>query len=78
MRHPEYYQWIDSKLYTWKFRQTIREADHIIAISECTKRDIMQLGHVPEEKISVIYQSFAPRFKAPISSPQGGMPFLQK
>ena len=77
MRHPEYYQWIDSKLYTWKFRQTIREADHIIAISECTKRDIMQLGHVPEEKISVIYQSFAPRFKVPPSSPQGGVSLPQ-
>jgi glycosyltransferase involved in cell wall biosynthesis len=62
MRHPEYYQWIDTKFYTWKFRQAVREADHIIAISQCTKRDIMELGHVPEEKISVIYQSFAPRF----------------
>ena len=62
MRHPEYYHWIDTKIYTWKFRQTIREADHIIAISECTKRDIMELGGVSEDKITVIYQSFAPRF----------------
>ena len=62
MRHPEYYSWIDAKLYEWKFRRTVREADHIIAISECTKRDIMELGHVPEEKITVIYQSYAPRF----------------
>ena len=62
LRHPEYYHWLDAKLYAWKFRQTIREADHIIAISECTKRDIMHFGHVPEEKISIIYQSFAPRF----------------
>ena len=62
MRHPEYYHWIDTKIYTWKFRQTIREADHIIAISECTKRDIMELGGVSKDKITVIYQSFAPRF----------------
>ena len=59
MRHPEYYSWIDAKLYEWKFRRTVREADHIIAISECTKRDIMELGHVPEEKISVVYQSWS-------------------
>ena len=59
MRHPEYYSWIDAKIYAWKFRQTIKEADHIIAISECTKRDIMELGHVPEEKISVVYQSWS-------------------
>ena len=37
----------------------------------------MQLGHVPEEKISVIYQSFAPRFKVPPSSPQGGVSLPQ-
>lgn len=71
LRHPEYYNWFDAKLYAWKFRQTLREADHIIAISQCTKRDIMQLGNVPEERISVIYQSFAPRFKSSPSSPRG-------
>ena len=64
MRHPEFYNWIDTKIYTWKFRQTIREADHIIAVSECTKRDIMAYGHVDEDRISVIYQSCAPRFDA--------------
>ena len=62
LRHPEYYHWIDTKIYAWKFRQTLREADHIIAISECTKRDIMEYGHIDESRISVIYQSFAPRF----------------
>ena len=34
MRHPEYYHWLDTKIYEWKFRQSLREADHIIAISE--------------------------------------------
>jgi len=63
LRHPEFYHWIDTKIYAWKFRQTVREADHIIAISECTKRDIMELGHVDERRISVVYQSYAPRFK---------------
>ena len=62
LRHPEFYHWIDTKIYAWKFRQTIREADHIIAISECTKRDIMEYADVDERRISVIYQSCAPRF----------------
>ena len=62
LRHPEYYHWIDTKIYAWKFRQALREADHIIAISECTKHDIMEYGHIDESRISVIYQSFAPRF----------------
>ena len=65
LRHPEFYNWLDTKIYAWKFRQTIREADHIIAVSECTKRDIIELGGVDESRISVIYQSFAPRFSAP-------------
>ena len=62
MRHPEYYHWIDTKIYEWKFRQTVKEADRIIAISERTKQDIMELGGVSEDKIMVIYQSYAPRF----------------
>ena len=65
LRHPEFYNWLDTKIYAWKFRQTIREADHIIAVSECTKRDIIKLGQVDESRISVIYQSCAPRFSAP-------------
>ena len=65
LRHPEFYNWLDTKIYAWKFRQTIREADHIIAVSECTKRDIIKLGQVDESRISVIYQSCAPRFNAP-------------
>ena len=68
LRHPEFYNWLDTKIYAWKFRQTIREADHIIAVSECTKRDIIELGEVDESRISVIYQSCAPRFN--VSSSQ--------
>lgn len=63
LRHPEYYKWIDTKFYAWKFRKTIAEADRIIAISECTKRDIMFYGGVKSEKIDLIYQSCGTRFK---------------
>ena len=62
LRHPEFYHWLDTKIYAWKFRRTLKEADHIIAISECTKRDIMEYGHINDDRISVIYQSFSPRF----------------
>lgn len=67
LRHPEYYHWIDTKLYAWKFRKTLQEADRIIAISERTKQDIMELGNVPEERIRLIYQSYAPRFSSTFS-----------
>ena len=62
MRHPEYYNWLDVKIYEWKFRQTLKEADRIIAISECTKRDIIELGGISGDNIDVIYQSCNPRF----------------
>ncbi|MBQ3698458.1 MAG: glycosyltransferase family 4 protein [Bacteroidaceae bacterium] len=67
LRHPEFYHWADTKIYAWKFRQTLKEADHIIAISECTKRDIMELGGIDDKNISVIYQSHAPRFSTEVS-----------
>lgn len=63
MRHPEWYSPVDRKIYSWKFRMTCNEADRIIAISECTKRDIMLFGGVSPEKISVIYQSCGTRYK---------------
>ena len=70
LRHPEYYHWLDTKIYAWKFRQAIREADHIIAISECTKRDIIAYSHIDERRISVIYQSCALKFTAAGEPPQ--------
>lgn len=67
LRHPEYYNWIDAQIYKRKFYQTLREADRIIAISECTKRDILHYGNFPEERIDVIYQSCDTRFKQRVS-----------
>ena len=64
MRHPEWYSPFDRAIYTMKFRKTCQEADRIIAISECTKRDITLFGGVSPEKISVIYQSCGTRFKS--------------
>ncbi len=38
-------------------RETILGAERVIAISEYTKRDVMELLGVPEEKIDVVYHS---------------------
>ena len=62
LRHPEYYKPIDVAIYRRKFHATLREADRIIAISECTKRDILHYGNFPEDRIDVIYQSCGTRF----------------
>ncbi|MDO4948622.1 MAG: glycosyltransferase family 1 protein [Bacteroidales bacterium] len=63
MRHPIYYHWTESLIYKIKFRLTCKEADHFIAISECTKSDIMSLGGIPDSRISVIYQGCDEGFK---------------
>jgi glycosyltransferase involved in cell wall biosynthesis len=36
-------------------RRAVAAADHVICISECTKRDLMEILQVPESKISVTY-----------------------
>ena len=68
MRHPEYYHRIDALVYAWKFRATCREATRIIAISERTRQDIIELGGVDPASIDLIYQSCNPRFGESLGS----------
>lgn len=75
MRHPEYYKWIDAQIYRKKFYATLREATHVIAISECTKRDILHYSDYPGERITVIYQGAAQRFNTTDDLPPS--PLLQ-
>ena len=65
IRHPQYYRWIDRKIYLWKFRRACLKADAIIAVSECTKRDIISFFRIAGEKIKVVYQDCHPQFKCP-------------
>lgn len=39
----------------------MKDASHIIAVSQNTKNDLMRLYHVPEEKVSVIYHGYLPQ-----------------
>jgi len=40
----------------------VRRADALITISESSKRDLVRIYHVPEEKITVIYEAASPNF----------------
>lgn len=73
MRHPEYYNWMDVRIYKKKFYATLKEATHIIAISECTKRDILYYGDFPEDKITVIYQSASKKFNTKYAMPSSSL-----
>ena len=52
-RFPAQYNRIDVKIYDHKFRYACTNADRVIAISEQTKRDIIEFYKVAPEKISV-------------------------
>ena len=62
-RYPRNYRAIDRRIHNIKFKYASRNSDVVIAISEQTKRDIVQYYKVPEEKIKVIYQTCHENFK---------------
>ena len=66
-RYPEQYNAIDVKIYSKKFRYACAHADRVIAISEQTKKDIIEFYKTPEEKITVCYQSCNPAFGNPVT-----------
>lgn len=63
LRFPQFYSFFDRKIHLKKFKYATENADHIIAISEQTKRDIIEFLNIPSEKISVVYQGCNHLFK---------------
>lgn len=68
IRHPEYYKFIDRKIYEYKFRKACINSDRIIAVSECTKRDIVDIFNIEPAKINVVYQGCDDAFKHEVST----------
>lgn len=62
IRYPKLYKPIDRWIYRFKFRYACRHADAIIAVSERSKWDIVELFGTDPEKISVIYQGCGEHF----------------
>mgnify|MGYP000014575608 CR=1 FL=1 len=56
----------ESARYYGQIDQAVKRADHIIAVSESTKRDTVHLLGTPGHKITVIYESANPIYK-PVS-----------
>jgi len=55
--YPKLYNYVDRKIYDRKFRHSCFNADKIIAISNNTKSDIINIYGIDADKIEVIYQS---------------------
>lgn len=67
LRYPQYYHFLDRLIYNRKFKYACRKADRIVAVSECTKRDIVKYYGISPEKIDVVYQGCDPIFAQPVS-----------
>lgn len=55
----------ESARYYGQIDRAVRHTDHIIAVSEATKKDAVRLLGVPERKITVIYEAANPIFHPP-------------
>ncbi len=56
LSHPHFYSRTDRWIYTLKVKYAVRIADRILAISEQTKKDLVNYLGVDPEKIEVVYQ----------------------
>lgn len=62
LRLPHLYSAIDRKIYLHKTQYACKRADIIIAISEQTKRDLIEFLHIEPARIKVVYQNCNPAF----------------
>lgn len=63
LRWPKFYNPIDVAIYTRKVRSACRSADKILAISQQTADDIVNLLKIDSKKIEIHYQGCHPNFK---------------
>ncbi|MBQ7191305.1 MAG: glycosyltransferase family 4 protein [Paludibacteraceae bacterium] len=70
IRYPELYSWTYRHLFAHKVQYACNAADTIIAISEQTKRDIIEFFHADEKKIEVVYQGCSHIFRESVSDEQ--------
>lgn len=54
----------------------IQRAEHLIAVSECTKADLMRFLDVPEGKISVIHNGIEPNVFRPVEGSPFEFPYV--
>jgi len=66
-RYPKLYPFFDRLIYKIKFRKACKNADAIVAVSEQTKRDIIDFYGINPEKIHVIYQDCDTVFQQKLS-----------
>jgi glycosyltransferase involved in cell wall biosynthesis len=63
-RHlPAHHKALNRWYLNWTMPLYCRRADHIIAVSETTRQDIISAYHLSPEKVTVIHEAAAPHFR---------------
>lgn len=73
--YPQYFTQQDPFTAGYK-AEVINRADHIIAISECTKRDLQKFYTLPDDKITVVYHGYKMGHTSPLASGNTGQKYL--
>lgn len=60
---PHCYSAVDRRLYDLKYGRSCRLADRIVAVSECTRRDVVRFYGIDPDRIDVVYQGCDPSFR---------------
>jgi glycosyltransferase involved in cell wall biosynthesis len=67
-RLPHLFKTVDRAIYRHKFKSACKRADSVIAVSDQTRRDLIELYGVDDAKIKVIYQDSSPVFQKLLST----------
>ena len=62
IRYPQFYKAIDRLLYRKKYGASARHADRVITVSEATRRDVIDIFGVEEERVTTVYQGCSEAF----------------
>jgi len=56
LRYPDFFSW-RKNIWHWAINATglIKRFNHVVAVSEATKRDLIEFSHIEPNKVSVIY-----------------------
>jgi glycosyltransferase involved in cell wall biosynthesis len=66
-RFPELYPPLDRRIYAAKARSAVERAGVVVAISEQTRSDLVELYGVPPARTRVVYQTCHEAFRSPIA-----------
>jgi len=66
-RYPQYYDRVNRTIYKALCRRACRDATRVVAVSECTRRDVVEILGINPDKIDVVYQGCNALYSQPVS-----------